>query len=85
MKNNKLLTDEIVDIAYDDFDAMEIEYSLKETYGLREIIVRNSTSMKKPLILSGTNAEAISHALRIYPGIAGIRKSTGNDYGAIVI
>lgn len=79
------IEDEIMEFAYSDVQAIEIEYISENTDRLKSLIKKNLTSIRKPLIFSGNNFEAISKALRIYPGIAGIRRDIKENYGAVVI
>lgn len=79
------IDDEIQELAYSEIDAIELEYSGNELNRIKSIVNRNLPSLKKPLILSGRNIEAIVNVLRIYPGIAGIRADIKNNYGAVKI
>ena len=79
------LSDEILEIAYDECDAMEIEYNASDEGMLSELIRLNPSAIKKPLVLSGNNLKAIKKALRIYPGIAGLRNEVSESYGSIIL
>lgn len=79
------IEDEITELAYSNVHAIEIEYFSKDEERLKSLVNRNLSVMRKPLILSGDNSAAISKTLRIYPGIAGIRKDLKQTYGAVVI
>lgn len=79
------IEDEIMELAYSDVQVIEIEYFSGDAGRLKSLIKRNLTNIRKPLILSGDNFEAISKALRIYPGIAGIRRDLKKRYGAVII
>lgn len=83
--NEDDIDDEIQELAYSEIDAIELEYSGDELNYIKSIINRNLPSLKKPIILSGTSKEAIMNALRIYPGIAGIRDDIKEKYGAVLI
>ncbi|MCD6322551.1 MAG: hypothetical protein J7L77_05945, partial [Clostridiales bacterium] len=79
------IDDEIQELVYSEIDAIELEYSGNELNRIKSIINMNSPSLKKPLIFSGSNKKAIVNALRIYPGIAGIRTDIKDSYGAVKI
>ncbi len=77
--------DEILEFAYGNSDVIEIIYSGKDDNLLKEIMSEIPSLAKKPLIISGTNDNAISNALRNYPGIVGIRKDLPKKFGAIIL
>lgn len=79
------IEDEIMEFAYSDVNVIEIEYNSKDTDRLKSLVGKNLTSIRKPLILSGNNLEAISKASRIYPGIAGIRRDIKEKYGVVIL
>jgi len=79
------IIDEVYEIAYEDFDVIEIIYNGDNDEILKETIRNCQNIIKQPIILSGDNEQAIENALRIYAGIVGIRKDIKNKYGAIVV
>jgi len=79
------IIDEVYDIAYEDYDVIEIIYNGNDVEILKETIRNCQNIIKQPVILSGNNDKAIEKALRIYAGIAGIRKGIKNKYGAIMV
>ncbi len=79
------ITENLYELAYDDSDAIEIEYMGTDMGTIENILLENINLLKKTIIISGNNELAITKALRIYPGLAGIRKKLSKNYGAIVI
>ncbi|MBN2853632.1 MAG: homocysteine S-methyltransferase family protein [Clostridia bacterium] len=79
------ILDEVYDAVYEDVEVIEIAYSGSDCDLLRETIRNAQNIIKQPVILHSENQTAVENALRIYNGIAGIRKPVSNNYGAIVI
>ncbi|HPQ45768.1 MAG TPA: homocysteine S-methyltransferase family protein [Clostridia bacterium] len=79
------ISDELMELCYGDADAIEISYSGKDDDLMRNVILENHSAMKKPLIVSGNNHNAIKNALTVYPGVAGLRKEIPGARGAIII
>lgn len=79
------IDDEIQEMSYSEIDVLELVYTGIELNSIESIVKRNLPSLKKPLILSGKNKEAIQKALRIYPGIAGVREDIKEKYGAVIV
>ncbi|MFO7612318.1 MAG: homocysteine S-methyltransferase family protein [Clostridia bacterium] len=77
--------DGIYDMVYDDYEALELEYNGSNEDFLAEIIRRTRGMLKLPLIFSGKNNRAVENALRIYPGIAGVRQKPEARHGYVLL
>ncbi|MBN2558715.1 MAG: homocysteine S-methyltransferase family protein [Clostridia bacterium] len=77
--------DGIYDMSYGDYEALELEYNGSNEDFLAEFIKRTRGMLKLPLIFSGKNNRAVENALRIYPGIAGVRKKPETLHGYVIL
>lgn len=79
------IKDEMYEVSYDGFDVVEIEYNGNSDDFIMKTLKETQNIIKPPIILSCDNEKAVENALRIYSGIAGIRSSVMNGYGAVLI
>jgi len=79
------IIDEVYEIVYEDYELIELIYEGKNENTIKDVVKATQNIIKQPIIITSDNNKGVENALRVYSGIAAIRRVIEKDYGAIVI
>lgn len=79
------IVDDAYDVAYEDYQVIELIYKGDDVDMLKNVIVEIQTAVKQPIIINSKNNLAVEKALLIYSGTAGVRNKVEAMYGAVCV